>query len=289
MNRCATLLRTPAVVLRRFDHPPGDAHVDPEREVSGSHSVSIVEAGAFDLAMDGGRWRFSPGTLFVARKGMEYACSHDDEEPSDRCLSVSFADRTVDDLRSADLPALRPPFAHLSARRNYLRHRLATCVPGDEVRLELLAGALFESLGTADVPRPVRAAGRTTELMRRIDRAVELVEADYARTLTLEDLAGAAGLSPFHFARVFRELVGMPPHRWLTAVRLRHAARLLAAGESVTRTCYDVGFGSLSHFVTAFRKRFGVSPSQVKRGAELPTLHASLSRPVWSRAFAAGA
>ena len=55
-----------------------------------------------------------------------------------------------------DLPALRPPLARLSARRQFLRHRLRSCVRGEEIRLELIAGALLESLGTNRRSAPAR-------------------------------------------------------------------------------------------------------------------------------------
>jgi AraC family transcriptional regulator len=117
--------------------------------------------------------------------------------------------------------------------------------------------------------------------MRRIDRAVELIESDFARQLTLSELANAAGMSMYHFARVFRALTGIPAHRYLTAVRLRNAARRLDEGESVTSACYEVGFASLSHFVTAFRKRFGITPSAAAKGARYPVLRAALTTPLW--------
>lgn len=284
MNRIEVLLATPSVTLRRFDHPPHAEHVDPEWETARDCSISVVEAGSFDIDMEGNRWRFGAGSIFVANPGMQYSCSHDCELPVDRCLSVSLSDHAIESLLLADVPALRPPFAVVSARQNYLRHRLASCTDGDEVRLELLAGAMYESLSAPTAARPVRAAGRTTPLMRQVDRAVQRIETDYARPLTLDQLARTAGLSTFHFARVFRELVGLPPHRYVTAVRLRHALHRLQQGASVTHTCYDVGFGSLSHFVNAFRLRFGVSPSQIKRGAVVAPIRAALSAPVWRRA-----
>jgi len=111
---------------------------------------------------------------------------------------------------------------------------------------------------------------------------VQLIETDYTRGLTLGDLASAAGLSTFYFARAFHRFLGVPPHRYLTGVRLRHAARMLDAGAGVTFTCYECGFGSLSHFVTAFRKRFGVVPSAARRGAHLHGLRAGLSAPTWT-------
>jgi AraC family transcriptional regulator len=281
MNRVAVLLRTPAVSLVKFDHPDDAAHADPEHELSPCDSISFVEDGAFDACVDGERWHLAPGSLFVARRGMEFACRHVDEVPTDRCLTVSYADDAVEDLMRLDLPALRPPFARMSARRQFLRHRLRSCQPGEEIRLELIAGALFESLATNRPSGAARLDAAATPLMRRVDRAVQLIETQYSRPLTLGDLASAAGLSTFYFARAFRRLMGVPPHRYLMAVRLRHAARLLDEGAGVTFTCYEVGFGSLSHFVTAFRKRFGVVPSAARRTARFPALRAATSSPLW--------
>src|SRR2546422_820605 len=80
--------------------------------------------------------------------------------------------------------------------------------------------------------------------------------------LNLRGLARSAGMSPFHFARVFRELTDVPPHRYLVAVRLRAAVERLRQGESVTDTCFAVGFNSLGHFIEMFRRTYGVSPSR---------------------------
>lgn len=283
MNRVHVLLATPAVTLRRFDHPPGHAHVDPDCECADGCSISVVEAGSFDVAMNGARWHFAPGAIFVTAAGMHYRCSHDAEHPTDCCLSLAFSERTVEELRQADLPALPPPHAAVTARQRYLNHRLASCGAGDEVRLELLAGAMYESLAAPASVRPVRAPLGTSALMRRMDRVLDRIDVDYARPLTLDDLARTAGLSSFHFARTFRRLVGLPPHRYLGAVRLGHAVRLLEQGAPVTRACFDAGFGSLSHFTNAFRLRFGTSPSRVRRGAPIARLRSALSAPVWRR------
>jgi AraC-like DNA-binding protein len=281
MNRIELLLSTPAVTLCGFDHPPDTAHRDPEREIAPGHTISFVDEGSFDVEVGEQRWAFGPGSLFVTDAGMEFSCRHDCETPTDRCLSIGYAEQTVEDLLLADVIAPRPPYADLSSRGRYLRHRLSSCTPADAVRFELLAGALFESL--ADVPGklPDRAPPKVTRLMRRVDRAAELIEAEYARELRLADLAEAAGLSPFHFARAFRALTGLPPHRYLLAVRLRQAALLLRGGAGVTFACYEVGFGSLPDFITVFRKRYGVVPSAVRKGAGVPALRAALTAPIW--------
>ncbi len=282
MNRLAVLLRTPAVSLVEFDHPAGAEHCDPDHEVSTQDSISFVEDGTFDAHVEDAHWELTPGTLFLTRPGMAFRCRHMDDVPTDRCLTVSYSEGAVEDLMRLDLPALRLPLARMSARRQFLRQRLRSCVVGDEIRLELLAGALFESVAANRPSAPARMDGQLTPLMRRIDRAVQLIETDYARALTLGDLAKAAGLSTFYFARAFQRFVGVPPHRYLTGVRLRNAARMLDEGAGVTFTCYEVGFGSLSHFVTAFRKRFGVVPSAARRGAHVHVLRAGLSAPSWT-------
>ena len=281
MNRIELLLSTPAVTLCGFDHPPHAAHRDPEREIAPKHTISFVDEGSFEVEVGDKRWAFAPGSLFVTAAGMEFSCRHDCEIPTDRCLSISYAEQTVEDLLLADVIAPQPPYADLSSRASYLRHRLSSCRPADGVRFELLAGALFESLASAPGKTPDRAPQQVTRLMRRVDRAVDLIEAEYARELRLVDLAHAAGMSPFHFARAFRALTGLPPHRYLLAVRLRHAALLLQDGAGVTFACFEVGFGSLPHFITAFRKRFGVVPSAVSRGAGVPALRSALTAPIW--------
>jgi AraC-like DNA-binding protein len=72
-------------------------------------------------------------------------------------------------------------------------------------------------------------------------------------------------MSPFHFARLFRSLVGVPPVRYLLHTRLDRAYDLLRQNRSVTDACFDCGFRNLSYFVRAFRKHHRVLPSAVRR------------------------
>jgi AraC-like DNA-binding protein len=76
------------------------------------------------------------------------------------------------------------------------------------------------------------------------------------------DLAAAAGMSRFHFSRVFRDETGSSPYAYLVDRRLeRAAARLRAGGCSVTTAALDAGFRDLGRFARAFRARFGVTAS----------------------------
>lgn len=265
MNRVTALVRTPTVSLERFDHAPGVAHHDPERERAGGHAVSLVERGSFRVRTDR-RWRLvAAGTLFVTRPGLEFSCTHDTEQPDDCCLSVAFADQAIESLRGIGARPSRALVQPRSNRRTYLAQALAGCAPGDEARVEALAGALHATLADCrSATTRLYRADRLSWYARRLDAAKARIDTDFAAPLSLTALARDAGMSTFHFARVFAELEGLPPHRYLTQVRLAHAASRLRQGDSVTTTCYAVGFGSLSHFVTSYRRHFGVTPSATR-------------------------
>ena len=113
-----------------------------------------------------------------------------------------------------------------------------------------------------------------------VQRAVDFMRERMADHLTLDALAQAALLSPYHFNRVFRLVTGIPPGRFLTALRMAEAKRLLlSTSERVTDICFAVGFESLGTFTTRFGQLVGVAPQELRRLAELygPTPLASLA------------
>lgn len=102
--------------------------------------------------------------------------------------------------------------------------------------------------------------------LETIDAVIELMRAEVQTKLTLHDLADAVGYSPFHLARLFRSVVGIPPGEFRTALRFDLAKRLLVTeGASVTDACFAVGFDSLGTFSTRFRKLVGVAPDEFRR------------------------
>jgi AraC-like DNA-binding protein len=265
VNRLTQLVGTGAVALRRFEHVPGVPHRDPERERAVRHGINFIEAGTFRLRTSGAWREVTSAALFVTTPGLEFSCAHDDEHPTDCCLSVSYSDAIVEGARAWITPA-ESPVRPLTNRRAYLGHALRGCGPGDEARTEALAAGLLCSLAATASRQPLFRPERLAWYAARVDRAKALIDTRYAEPLSLSTLARDAGMSLFHFARVFAELEGRPPHRYLTDVRLARAAARLRDGASVTDTCFAVGFGSLSHFVTTFRRRYGIRPSSLPRG-----------------------
>jgi AraC-like DNA-binding protein len=95
-----------------------------------------------------------------------------------------------------------------------------------------------------------------------VQRAREYLEECYASNVSLEDLAGVCGLSRYYLVRVFKDTVGLPPHAYLTGVRLRRAKELLAAGVPVGEAAVRVGFADQSHLTRRFKGAFGITPGR---------------------------
>ena len=96
---------------------------------------------------------------------------------------------------------------------------------------------------------------------RRIRRVTDYIRANLAAGLAIDELAGQAGLSSFHFARVFRRETGETPHQFVTRLRLEEAARLLrVTDQAVLQIAIAIGFESASHFSVQFKRGYGVTP-----------------------------
>jgi AraC-like DNA-binding protein len=100
---------------------------------------------------------------------------------------------------------------------------------------------------------------------RHLSRAKDLVDARYFESLTVAELARAAGLSPAYFSREFRRTFGESPHAYLLTRRLERAAALLRTTDhSVAEICVAVGLSSVGSFTSSFGATFGLAPLQYR-------------------------
>jgi AraC-like DNA-binding protein len=105
-------------------------------------------------------------------------------------------------------------------------------------------------------PAPVRAVDRYVARVR------DYLEQNHVDDISLADLAALSGVSRFHLLREFRRRIGMPPHAYQTHCRLRHAKRLMLAGEPPALAAVAVGFSDQSHMIRKFKAAYGVTPGQ---------------------------
>ncbi|WNS43762.1 AraC family transcriptional regulator [Paenibacillus sp. MMS20-IR301] len=160
--------------------------------------------------------------------------------------------------KSRITPAIRPILA-----------QIAECSYGPGIRelylegkmLELFAVYLNESLYQEEkVPGAVRLS---KEDMQCLHLARTILQRDYVNPPTLAGLARLICLNEFKLKKGFKEMFGSTVHAYVIELRLQQAYRLLCEGGlSVSETAYRVGYGNVSHFAAAFRKRFGTSPGE---------------------------
>jgi AraC family transcriptional regulator len=140
-------------------------------------------------------------------------------------------------------------------------------------------------MSVTPVPTPERApvgarAASAAARVSAVETVIRAMRERLDRPFVLEEMARIAYLSPYYFNRVFRQVTGIPPRRFQTALRMVAAKRLLLTTDlSVTEICLEVGYSSLGTFVTQFRELVGVSPRSLRGLAERPWSLAALPAP----------
>jgi AraC-like DNA-binding protein len=104
------------------------------------------------------------------------------------------------------------------------------------------------------------------DVLEHLRRARDLADREFAQPLDLDRLAGEAGLSKFHFLRLFKATYGLTPTAYVSRRRIERAQDLLRATNlTVTEVCHAVGFTSLGSFSARFRDLVGVSPTEFQQ------------------------
>jgi AraC-like DNA-binding protein len=251
-------------------------------EWSPSHTIVLPEAGVFvkhlsrhvEIVAD------SAHALFFTA-GRPYRVSHPTSGGDDCLVLELHPDALADALRPVDpagsespnaafrLPGVRLP-ASVVMRRRLLHHRLLRKV-ASALEAEETAAELVRESARVAVPTVPERRTRRRDATRRMDVAratqVTLAARPSARW-TLSMLAARADCSPFHLAHVFRDVVGMPIHKYLLRARLVAALdHVLDSKRGLSEIGIDFGFAHHSHFSHAFRHAFGVTPSALRRHA----------------------
>jgi AraC family transcriptional regulator len=254
----------------RYSHcgaRPGDRAYDEQHT---SFSVSLVDRGVFSYRNGRGEAVLGPGWLMLGNDGDAYVCSHEVGDGSgDDSLILGWSAETHEALQDAlgqmggpfEQPCL-PPLPRVAA---LLRSLVASGDEGfalEETVLAVVAAIQHETSGVAPAVAPHERD--------RAAAAARYIESHAGEPLSLADVAGEVGLSPFHFLRSFRRAIGVTPHQYLMRMRLVRAVALL--GETtlpVTEIGYEAGWADLSNFTRTFRRDVGCSPREFRRNRTL--------------------
>jgi AraC family transcriptional regulator, regulatory protein of adaptative response / methylated-DNA-[protein]-cysteine methyltransferase len=171
------------------------------------------------------------------------------------------------------------------------------CRPGCTSRLPLRKNTTFfetpaeaEAAGLRPCKRCRPADGSAASRhLAAIERACALLRQSDTMP-TLAELAGAAGISPFHFHRVFKQITGATPRDYARTHRLDRFAERLDAGEPVTEAIYASGFGSSSRAYEAAPAGLGMTPGARRRGGDGQRIrYATVETPLgWALVAATG-
>jgi AraC family transcriptional regulator len=135
----------------------------------------------------------------------------------------------------------------------------------DHMYVEALSTALGVHLlrkYSAAGPVPKRQYGRLPRA--KLVRAVEYIQDQLETDLTVSGIAQAVYMSPYHFARLFKESTGQSPHQYVVEARVRKARDLLTTGKfTISEVAYHVGFTDQSHLTRHFKRVFGLPPMRL--------------------------
>jgi AraC family transcriptional regulator len=176
--------------------------------------------------------------------------------------ALTLLDREPRELQLNEATFLDDP---QQARRFRQLSRLNWSEPGERLLTSSLAHAMLDHALLTQVGRRsgLRLKGGLAPRLRRL--LVEHIEQHLDQPISLSQLAGLAALSEYHFARMFRESFGLPPHRYLLGRRLQRARDLLRGSHlALGEIALACGFASASHFSNRFRAEFGGTPGQYR-------------------------
>jgi AraC family transcriptional regulator len=153
-----------------------------------------------------------------------------------------------------------------------------------------LAARLLHKYADSRISAPSPLASHKLD-HARLRRVLDYVAVHLADDITVSDLAGVAGLSTFHFARMFTLAVGVSPHRYVSRMRLERAMAEIAEGKlPLSKIAFDARFSSQASFTRAFRRATEMTPGEYRRArrrrttrleGRLNTAHPAPLAPIW--------
>ena len=252
-------VRTGQVVVGSFCHELGE----PATSVEWWQlpCIAFTTFGSWEVRSSRGKGEVAPGAVLVSEGWAEHDCRH----------PGGLDDRMLCILYRGDVdpgPALLvPQVAALHSVRKSLVAELRAADP-DGRQVEALSLVLLDMVREAPGGSP-GSSERSRALVGRLRAEADARYREPGLDLVAEALA--LGISRTRFVHVFRDVVGVTPHRYVVELRVSHAARQLrGTSVAVTDICFDSGFGSMPSFYAAFRAAYGMPPGAYRAGPGTP-------------------
>ncbi len=236
------------------------------------YQFCLVQLGSGELKYRGASYLTPPASLFMVHPGEVHSnLAHGSAGCSYRTMFVGpelmrTAAAEVFGRDSSVLPFFPATVTsdtdiidkYLSV--HYAMEQPSSALKRENALLDLLAGLMCRF---ADRSATSRSAGRERRAMKV---ASAYLREHFAENISLTKLAQLAGLSPFHFGRVFTQEFGMPPHAFQTQLRVSRAKSLLRLGWPIAAVACEAGFADQSHLNRHFKRLVEPSPGRYRAG-----------------------
>jgi AraC-like DNA-binding protein len=231
------------------------------RGMRDAFSIVRIDRGHTEWWSRGRAWRSAPGSFQLKQPGDVHRDLAHDGFVSFQILSLDLSlvenagERHLAMLETSQLDADDPrakPFARLHDAVDRRQSGLAL-----ETAVAEATHALVSLLGAGSPDARWRLPVR---------RAASLLRERMTESLSLDAIATHARMDKYHLARAFRDEVGLPPHAYLTELRVARAKELLRAGMRASEVATNVGFYDQSQLHRHFRRIVGVTPGVFARG-----------------------
>ncbi|PCC72055.1 AraC-type DNA-binding protein [Nannocystis exedens] len=235
------------------------------------YAVGRVEQGRCEWWGRGKVWRSAPGSIQIKQPGDVYRDLARDGATT--CTIVTLPANDVARVRDAG-EAMAPPQLEANDGRAQPFQRLldAVCAGAERLTLEVVLAEAIDAFAVIRSAKP--------DHTRPVRRAMEYLRERLADSIRLDDLARHADLDKFHLCRAFRAQVGMPPHTYLTQLRIARAKELLLRGVRASEVAPLVGFYDQAQLTRHFRRIAGTTPARYgKRRVERGERVARATRP----------
>jgi AraC-like DNA-binding protein len=220
--------------------------------------------GRHDVHAAGSVITFAPGEVHTGAPATADGWSYRMLYPSESLVRFVAREATGRDIA----PTFDASCAHDPELAERLRATHAVLEGGSDrlqkecALLETLGELIIRHASTRHHDAATISATRSSAALLRVR---DLLEAEYARTVTIRELAHEAGLSTFHLIRVFHASFGLPPYKYLELVRIQQARRLIRHGFPLTHVVHATGFSDQSHLTRYFKRIVGVTPGMYAR------------------------
>ncbi|MBD3881997.1 AraC family transcriptional regulator [Phormidium tenue FACHB-886] len=231
-------------------------------------SIAVMEAGVSGSLYRGTTYYAPSATLVLMNPDEVHTCYSVNDQPfSYRMLYppptlMQQAAAETGKLGTIAFKQALVPDAALAKAIAHLHQTLEQ--PTERLRQESLCLELFSVL----LHRYTEGRSTQQKISKEpvhVERIKDYLQANWSANVSLGDLVQLTQLNRAYLIRMFRQATGLPPHAYLTQVRLAQAKRLLSLGEPVAQVALAVGMADQSHLTRYFKQRYGITPGQFRR------------------------